>query len=205
MTDRPILFSAPMVRAILSGSKSQTRRVLKQATGPSLSVGMDDDEPGVAALSWLWGDGPGHDVHETIKRVNCPYGQPGDRLWVRETFVQGYPLVDGNPDQFDDDGNLKPLQTWYRASVSPHFCWSDDDGGTVDAVPWKPSIHMPRWASRITLEVTGVRVERLGDLSESDARQEGVASRDEFIELWKSINGQWESETWTWVLQFRKV
>ena len=80
MTERPILFSAPMVRAILDGSKTQTRRVLKQATGPSLSVGIDD-ETAVAELSWLYGDGPGHDVHEATKRVHCPYGQPGDRLW----------------------------------------------------------------------------------------------------------------------------
>ena len=85
MKERPILFSGAMVRAILDGRKTQTRRVLKQAVGPSLSVGIEE-EPGVAELSWLSGPGPGYDVEETIKRVACPYGQPGDRLWVRETW-----------------------------------------------------------------------------------------------------------------------
>lgn len=84
MKDRPNLFSAPMVRALLDGSKTQTRRVVKQATGPSLSVGIED-EPGMAELSWMSGDGPGYDVHETIKKVPFPCGVPGDRLWVRET------------------------------------------------------------------------------------------------------------------------
>jgi hypothetical protein len=85
MKEDPILFSAPIVRALLNGSKTQTRHVLKQATGPSLSVGMED-EPGVAELPWLSGDGPGYDVHETAKKVPCPNGAASDRLWMRESW-----------------------------------------------------------------------------------------------------------------------
>ncbi len=162
MTDRPILFSAPMVRALLSGTKTQTRRVLKQATGPSLSVGMDDDEPGVAALSWLWGDGPGHDVHETIKRVRCPYGQPGDRLYLRETWQ----AVNGNDRARHIVTHPAPDRGWIEYAATPRI--------DEPAYKWRPSIHMPRWASRITLDVTGIRVERLQDISEADAIAEGV-------------------------------
>lgn len=201
MKERPILFNGAMVRALLSGTKTQTRRVLKQATGPSLSVGMDDNTLGVAELSWLWGDGPGHDVHETIKRVPCPHGQPGDRLWVRETFGH-----------FERNDNFTPgCEVFYRA-----------DGECLAIEPWRPSIHMPRWASRITLEVTSVRLERLQDISEADAQAEGwtrrpevstdpqvhkEAARDWFMDLWESINGHgsWDANPWVWVVEFRTV
>lgn len=226
MTERPILFSAPMVRAILSGTKTQTRRVLKQATGPSLSVDTDDDAPGVAELSWLWGDGPGHDVHETIKRVPCPYGQPGDRLWVRETFAHIY-RDNSKPEQRRED------DVAYRA---------DHPGLDEYAYgAWCPSIHMPRWASRLQLEITGVRVERLQAISEADALAEGISSvrsqswdrqhfpewrflfdeavqagtkppigpspADAFEKLWESINGpdSWAANPWVWVVEFKRV
>lgn len=204
MTERPILFSAPMVRAILAGTKTQTRRVLKQATGPSLSVGIDDEVPGVAELSWLYGDGPGYDVHEAIKRVPCPYGKPGDRLWVREA----HSILTTDP-----HGEMQIVS--YRAT-------DDECNG-----PWKPSIHMPRWASRITLEVTDVRVERLKDISEADAAAEGVifnghhrsnpwssdglrhwlTARDAYADLWRDINGEdsWDANPWVWVVEFKRV
>jgi hypothetical protein len=204
MKERPILFSAPMVRAILDGSKTQTRRVLKQATGPSLSVGIDDAAPGVAELSWLWGDGPGHEVHETIKQVACPYGKSGDRLWVREAIR----LV---PDQEPDDGTSRVLSIY------------DADGSLTpaDAWPWRrkflPPMHCPRGLSRITLEITSVRVERLQDISEADAMAEGVnagkylglerANARAFSELWESINGpdSWAANPWVWVIEFRRA
>lgn len=216
-----------MVRALLAGSKTQTRRVFKQAIGPSLSVGMDDGAPGVAELSWLWGDGPGYDVHETIKRVPCPYGQPGDRLWVRETWycddyrVQRGPYL--KPDDMDvteaqDDGTLV-----YRAS-------SGDRPYEAEQPVWRPAIHMPRWACRITLEVTGVRVERLQDISDADAAAEGTpcyvcgkpmtglseadchcfhrkAMASDYRALWETINGtgSWDANPWVWVVEFRRL
>jgi hypothetical protein len=159
MKERPILFSAAMVRAILSTTKTQTRRVLKQATGPSLSVGMSDDDSGVAELSWLWGDGPGYDVNETIKRVPCPYGQPGDRLWVREAWRVEALINNLAPREMV----LSGASIVYEADNKPQ--------------PWqgklRPSMFMPRAASRITLEVTGVRVQRLQEISEADAIAEG--------------------------------
>ncbi len=209
-----------MVRAILDGRKTQTRRILKQATGPSLSV---DCEDGIAELSWLYGDGPGHEAHECIKRVACPYGLPADCLWVRETH----------------EVRLVGTETWpngkqrhyamVRYRADDNGVEHDIDGATherldsIESRGWAPSIHMPRWASRILLEITGVRVERLDDCSESDARAEGVrawsttggggyqndgeTAREQFVELWNSINGAgaWKQNPWVWVVEFRRV
>lgn len=192
MSERPILFSAPMVRAILAGTKTQTRRVLKQAVGPSLSVGIDDDAPGVAELSWLYGDGPGHEVHESVKRVPCPYGTPGDRLWVREAWAP-------HP---DFPGTARAV---FRADPE---CAHDVDR-------WRPSIHMPRAVSRITLEITGVRVERLQDISRGDAMAEGCPfpnmaqgddPREWYRDLWDQINGAgaWDANPWVWCVSFKR-
>ncbi|MEJ7685670.1 MAG: hypothetical protein WKG52_00975 [Variovorax sp.] len=212
MKERPILFSAPMVRALLDGSKTQTRRVCKQATGPSLSVGIDDDEPGVAALSWLSGNGPGHDVHETVKKVRCPYGVPGDRLWVRETHAKIIGQSGG----------------WIETDHFATYTHGDRLGDTLGLKKkWTPSIHMPRAASRIDLEVTGVRVERLQDISEADARAEGArecdyasgrevllagaSQRGSFVlhyrDIWERINGlgSWAANPWVWVVEFKRV
>ena len=195
--ERPILFSAPMVRALLDGSKTQTRRVFKAKNGgvwPHMN-----DIPGMCQIM-----------------RNCPYGQPGDRLWVRETFIQGWPWIDGIPDQFDEDDHEKPMHTWFRAT-EPGLSWTDDDGGFVENTPWKPSIHMPRTASRITLEITGVRVERLQDISEADAAAEGVSAkhtadahytaREAYAVLWEQINGpdSWAENPWVWVIEFKKA
>lgn len=226
MKERPILFSAPMVRAILAGTETQTRRVLKQATGPSLSVGMDDDAPGVAELSWLWGDGPGHEVEETIKRVACPYGQPGDRLWVRESF-----WAFGRWETRFDPKKGRDAQTFIdmTAECGKAYQFTDQmperEKATLSTVipSWwrRPSIHMPRAASRITLEVTGVRAERLQDISETDALAEGARTwaseqgtpvrdldeaRLQFRALWTDINGgeSWDANPWVWVVEFKK-
>lgn len=229
MKERPILFSAPMVRAILSGSKSQTRRVLKQATGPSLSVGMDDNTLGVAELSWLWGDGPGHDVHETIKRVPCPYGQPGERLLVRETFYAWgrwetrYSAKKGRDEWHFVNLTLESGKSYKHSADDdgPMFEGGKRNAGVLPGWWKRPAIFMPRAASRITLEITDVRVERLQDISEADAQSEGwtrrpevstdpqvhkEAARDWFMDLWESINGpgSWGANPWVWVVEFKK-
>ena len=181
--ERPILFSGPMVRAILEGRKTQTRRVVKFDPCPS----------SYAMVSHY--DGLGNVVLTDGSYLRCPYGQPGDRLWVRETWAhRRWMLGDASPDP----------TTVYRAD-------SDDLRGCDR---WRPSIHMPRWASRITLEVVSVRVERLQDISEEDAMAEGVALAENyrgrlahFAGLWEQINdlGSWNANPWVWVVEFRKL
>lgn len=157
-----------MVRALLAGTKTQTRRPLKQVQ--IRSEAMPEPE---------W-----RSVHTL-----CPYGQPGDRLWVRETFM--------------DLGACY----LYRADSSAE----QERAAAAPRQPWKPAIHMPRAASRITLEVTGVRVERLQDISEADARAEGAAApphlsyRDGYAWLWDSINGPgaWDLNPYVWCISFR--
>lgn len=192
MRERPILFSAPMVRAILAGTKMQTRRVAKGVVAQHSRTGE--------ALSKLDSAGP---------RAPCPYGAIGDRLWVRETW-----------NQFDGWAGYRYAADYDGWGIGP-----DDDPDHVPdhAVRWRPSIHMPRAASRITLEITAVRVERLQDISESDAQEEGCAlecmtptgddngsaiyGHSGFMNLWKSINGteSWESNPWVWVIEFKRV
>jgi len=223
MKERPILFSGPMVRALLDGSKTQTRRVIKdQSIGERFSHMTDT---GLAHLEWLGTPSCGSgvwDVPEYSADVACPYGQPGDRLWVRETFVQGWPLAsNGIVDQFDDDGNEKPMTTFYRAT-SPDLDWCDGGDDCPIKTPWKPSIHMPRKLSRITLEITGVRVERLREISEADAKAEGAEPNDGYSGtehdrhsgwrngyriLWEQINGpgSWKANPWVWVVEFKRV
>ena len=204
MKERPILFSAPMVRAILAGTKTQTRRAMRDQV----------IEPGIVRMTR-----PGccEIVNEhgiSIPGFSCPYGQPGDRMWVRETFAHIY-RDNRRPDERRDD------DVAYKAD---HQGLDEYAYGS-----WKPSIHMPRWASRITLEITGVRVERLQDISEADAISEGIESAYEswrdyrtdpavnfpcadspissYQTLWESINGpgSWEANPWVWVLEFKRI
>jgi hypothetical protein len=206
MKERPILFSAPMVRALLDGSKTQTRRVVK--TQPDEYAVMLGDQ-----CLLVHDSSPG--MHNS-ELISCPYGQPGDRLWVRETFAM-YPYA----------GNDGAAGEVYRAN-----------GNVTDEMlralgrKWTPSIHMPRWASRIDLEITGVRVERLQDCSEADAKAEGAEPYDVagltaaelalldaplmdpvtpykngYALLWESLNGpgSWDANPWVWVIEFRRV
>lgn len=165
--ERPILFSAPMIRAILSGNKTQTRRVVKD-----LKVGVDGYGP-FMQIGKYTGHNP-DDLDWLIERT-CPYGEPGDILWVRETFRKYRP--------FDEDGNWGREIIEYRADGHHEILLSDEDGsqvwnkdGTERWVPWKSPIHMPKHAARIWLRVKDVRVERLQDISEADAKAEGVES-----------------------------
>lgn len=167
MNEHPVLFSTSMIKAIIEGNKSQTRRVVK---------GVDSSVEHL--LPFARGNTRrmcGHDAGPFIK---CPYGVPGDRLWVREAWR---PLWD----DADKPGGLGDC-VQYRADMSKRKPLLKDigfdDGMKFDEMcdescpepRWRPSIHMPRWASRITLEITGIKVERVKDISEADARAEGV-------------------------------
>ena len=219
MKERPILFSATMVRALLSGEKTQTRRAMKLKPHQQIEE-RDDGTP------WPWMHDGERDADAWL---SCPYGQPGDRLWVRETFqyrgasYDGEGLEDsewfrcygkgGAPDNWDPmyPAGWKPSRHMsVRAMTEP----ADQEDGVTSWITKKiPSIHMPRWASRITLEVTSVRVERLQDISEADAAAEGVhtdpdcPAYDAYQALWEQINGKgsWDANPWVWVIDFRRA
>lgn len=212
--ERPILFSAPMVRAILDGRKTVTRRAVNPQ--PVLTEG--------SGFSWkghLFGCGS--DNRETTRNFSrhcCPFGKPGDRLWVRETWYCDHSEVMRGPylkpDDLDvsearDDGTL----VYAADGLTPY---------EADQPVWKPSIHMPRWACRILLEITDVRVERLQDITYEQAVAEGVhrgplrewCASDEggachkypvpaFRDLWQSVGGDWDANPWLWVVEFKRV
>ncbi len=240
MKERPILFSAPMVRAILDSTKTQTRRVLRpQPPGSTTDVMTwhhpDDERKG--AHFWSWGPdpaNPGRDYIQPDWAVPCPYGEPGDRLWVREKWRIGS-WDDGCGFWIDyRDGPRKErvecndVDLAYRlieqTGEDLRRCNFQPTNGTMyewkpgqSPLRWRPSIHMPRWASRITLEITAVRVERLQDISEADALAEGVSAimdemrratpRCDFQALWQSINGpdSWDANPWVFVIEFQRV
>jgi hypothetical protein len=213
MKERPILFSGPMVRAILEGRKTQTRRVMKLTDSGRVK------EPG-SARNWHL-----EDLNATQA---CPYGKPGDRLWVREAWAVEDRLDDKRPTSFSR------WPTWFRADGS-YYANTPQYGFHRDAARigrWRPSIHMPRWASRISLEIVSVRVERLLEISAGDAIAEGIepheqligdsvyttfrdyltgakdrAARQSFETLWESINGpdSLAENPWVWVVEFRPV
>lgn len=203
MKERPILFKGPLVRAILSGQKTVTRRLLKMPHGFWETSATGELVPIPA---------------------NCPYGKPGDRLWVREGFGEIYdycehPEMPGCPDE-----------NW-------HIAWKYRADGDFDMkewdgvfTGWKPSIHMPRAACRILLEITDVRVERLQDISDAEIEREGIdldaladgqdrydmchagsgadgrpTLRTAWRHLWESTGGDWDANPWVWVVEFKRV
>jgi len=176
MKERPILFSGPMVRAILDGRKTMTRRVVKWKYGengtPACPIESVDRFADI--VQGLAENLSGDPV--PFCEAKCPFGVPGDRLWVRETW--------------QDIG----------AADRPEYVYAADGEWSGK---WRPSIHMPRWASRITLEVVSVRVDRLEDISEEDAKAEGYASADEFLGApWAVSVGP---NPWVWVVEFRRM
>ena len=205
MKERPILFSGEMVRAILEGRKTQTRRIpnrqpLDWCTRFEPAPFEGAGKPG----KWLQMTEDAFSIRGWCK---CAYGQPGDRLWVRETWAH-------------DDMNCKDVHcgnidhVWYRALENPIV--ADSFAGDAH---WRPSIFMPRWASWITLEIVNIRVERLQEISESNAEAEGVDfipsapaaldHRTAFAGLWNKINAKrgysWESNPWVWAIEFKRV
>jgi hypothetical protein len=224
MKERPILFSAPMVRALLDGSKTQTRRICKSqpyANGYEWDgndfLCHNDYLPPSAMLMDFGGKSLGSTSNLEGWESECPYGQPGDRLYVRETFMD---LTGTGVEHHDADGRR---QRYAFAADSPPGSYGDEARKGY-GLKWKPSIHMPRAASRILLEVVAVRVEPLNDCSEADAQAEGVipsfrggvpikhdgtggVCREAYAELWESINGagSWATNPWVWVVEFKRV
>ena len=209
MKERPIIFNGEMVRAILAGRKTQTRRVINGA------------EPGFVFKAFNrvrayfdYDSGYGSKMWHFDKK--CPYGQPGDRLWVREAAQ--YKRYGGLWEAFD---HAEAQVTYVADKISEFYMLVKDDKINFQSAK-RPSIHMPRWASRISLDVTSVRVERVQDISEGDAQAEGV-SKDcpighiptyeaapytyAFSQLWESINAKrgfgWDVNPWVWVVEFK--
>jgi hypothetical protein len=226
MKERPILFNDEMVSAILAGRKTQTRRIIKRPF--KFIYGLDGKPIGVCTSTTTYCD-----VRGFIQK-ECPYGAVGDRLWVREAWLR---LA---PDHFQEpDRPANHLSTRYDVPRVSCVAYRSDCSSESDQLRkeygyhWRPSIHMPRWASRITLEMTRVKVERLQDISEEDAISEGIESlgnkffrdylsngaecvdmtklkaRDSFATLWDSIYAErgysWESNPGVWVVEFRRV
>ena len=208
MKERPILFSAPMVRALLAGTKTQTRRVVKPPRNRSAFVLLDH---GKGWWPYQSDDGESELCDDGMEHpYTCPYGQPGDRLWVREAFSGPHCM-----DATDECVAVRPSK-WGEGSRI--WYWADGNPTHGDWTRPRPSIHMPRWASRILLEVTAVRVERLQDISEADARAEGCieeekpgfpicSPRNWYRILWEQINGpgSWDANPWVWVVEFKRV
>ena len=239
MRERPILFSAPMVRALLSGKKTQTRRIAKIDTALGREALFAPRRNKKYAPTFLLPDAA------DLAIEHCPYGQPGDQLWVRETWrigawddhggfwldycdgprkgrreCQDVGMADKLADQNLDDLKKRNIQP----TIAGRYEWNPG----ASPLRWRPSIHMPRWASRTTLGITGVRVERLHDISEADAIAEGVCqmrngsgcwvgsdgpgslvtpwptARDAYGDLWDQIKGQgaWAANPWVWVVEF---
>lgn len=209
MTERPILMSAPMVRSILEGTKTQTRRALH--VQPPEDHARLVVEPYCPTVVNRYGDElPGDEVFGVTTEdgawgLRCPYGEPGTKLWVREAWAHDAESLEQCRAAFEDALGGIEYGPYYRATeIAP------------DTLKWRPSIHMPRWASRITLEVTGVRVERLQDISRGDAMAEGCPfpnmakgpdPRLWYEDLWKSINGagSWDANPFCWVIEFSRL
>ena len=192
MKERPILMTTESVRAILDGRKTQTRRVIKEHIPKDAQ--LISYQSGTAILEYGSGLMKGAILESNPEEgvFKCPYGQVGDRLWVRETF-------------YTESGDI-----YYKAD------WSNVEpvNKVFDNGRWQSSIHMPRWASRITLEITEVRAERVQEITNNDAIAEGISCMNEipaiaFGHYWDSLNTKrglsWESRPWVWVIKFERM
>lgn len=225
MKERPVIFNGEMVRAILDGRKTQTRRVMKvQPESPGFGLRFITESLNSRdAGKYFWSQSDACGINKPrSKPFACPFGQVADRLWVRETFAA-----------FDADWKHPGKPHDLKDGPWPNVVYPASVAKIPDGT-CRPSIHMPRWASRIMLEITAVRVERLNDISEEDARAEGVGSAiwfaakgvpedewvslgkrgaiesshiNQFATLWESIYGgeSWSANPWCWVIEFKRV
>lgn len=244
MKERGMIFNSEMVLAILDGRKTQTRRIMKvQPESNQLGLLLITDSTKHSDIGkYHWAESNATGNHVRSKLFSSPFGAVGERIWVRETWA-----TLGNEDGccIDWEGNLckgdeRSAARIYRASCEQrpgdYGLWSIPDDAYWKPHTkehkfegaWRPSIHMPRWASRILLEITDVRVERLNAISEEDARAEGIIdggclncgepepcgcanpepdATDAFAYLWQSIYGQdnWNANPWVWVIEFKRV
>ncbi|MFU2817981.1 hypothetical protein ACM7N9_29560 [Pseudomonas aeruginosa] len=195
MKERPILFTGPMVRAILEGRKTVTRRVVKPQ--PDFLGSMVDPNTPFKTLD--------AGLHA---RITCPHGQPGDRLWVREAWA-----ADAQVDAIAPHDLSQGEPIWYPADLSVR----QTGCSMISKGRGRPSIHMPRWASRILLEITAVRVERLQGITPNQCIAEGAwREKDKelgrgqeaiaaFADLWRSTGGDWDANPWVWAVEFKRV
>jgi hypothetical protein len=226
--EHPILFSGPMIRAILENRKTQTRRVVKPQPEAAWMDWVINTNLGGDNRYWVDGEPTMHLNMEKdfSSKGECPYGKPGDRLWVREAWAIAdiYDKDSGNQGQmpFELGGTTQGISIWYKAGGGKHFKASNPGR-------WRSPLFMPRAASRITLEITDVRVERLQAITEADAIAEGMYSNtmalaalglppetpfispyhvDKYRIVWESINGKkypWASNPWVWCVEFKRV
>lgn len=215
MTERGMIFNGEMVRALLSGRKTQTRRIVKGTDG-AVKFCKEWDINGEEIFVVL-GEKDHAGMNPVLGAISCPFGAVGDRIWVRETFAA---LEPGSYEQVKpQEGHCQDL----RYAATDRLAKSDAD---IRGYKWVPSIHMPRWASRILLEITDVRVDRLNSISQEDAQAEGLeltgwrptysdpdsggevmTPYDNFAELWSSIygDGSWQANPWVWVISFERI
>lgn len=210
-----MIFNDEMVRAILDGRKTQTRRIMKvQPDTPEFGLRRIIESSIANEIGmYFWSQEDARGIKARSKQFFCPFGDVGDRIWVRETWAEA--------------GASAPDLTLYRANYPAHVPTHYENVPPAEDVRWTPSIHMPRWASRILLEITDVRVEQLKSISEEEARSEGVAqlregfwkhyqpgwtqhqlsARGSFATLWESIYGfgEWDRNPWVWVIEFKRI
>ena len=199
MKERPILFSTSMVKAILEGRKTQTRRFVNPQ--PTFS-----ENTGFHWKGYMYGIGSNYaETVSNFVNTSCPFGKVGDRLWVRESWYQKGTVGRSYPDD-DEYQFFGHKQAAYVANGDAPKDWTFRK---------RPSIHMPRWACRLVLEITNIRVELLNDITKDDAVAEGMVADDDycaeeyFSKLWNEINGWdkkgWNANPWVWVVEFKVI
>jgi hypothetical protein len=224
-TEKPILFSGPMVKAIMEGRKTMTRRVVKPQPYIEKRCGYDawrwDHGPGGSYTTWKTSLDPLAFVGMACERRPCPYGRVGDRLWVRENWSPDHAAFYPNFQVVYQAEGYDPREVSSRGKVLPFAISPEESTNRKFPFRWRPSIHMPRRVCRIVLEITDVRVERLQGITEEDATAEGIDDlwlvqhqvgpprKREFWYLWDSLNGPrgfgWDVNPWVWVISFKRV
>ena len=216
MKERPILFSGPMVRAILEGRKTQTRRVIK----PQAWRYSND----VSGQRQIYARSGPEDFGDPDKPIRCPYGQPGDLLWVRETWAKIWECEPPDIEDLKESPDSFPWHIEYKANSDEKYPgdWPEDEGDNPDCAKWQSSRFMFKKYARLWLRITNVRIERVREISIEDCKAEGVlcdclenednrcllGNKGHFKILWDSLNAKrgypWESNPWVWVVEFER-